>query len=689
MFQPQPTPFASSSFASYGLAPELDLGYPVSAGGGGAGAPPGSPYDSQPQQQQQQQPGAPLQNPHLQRQQQASASPAASPYAQSTASYTQSTTSTTSPPPQTPTNRDTAQAHHHQHQDLQLRQQQQQFQQLNNQPLHHTSQHQHHQAPQAPRQPYPSNFVNIPTMEDQQDQQGQHDMAAQQAAAKDYQAVHEGPLVGNKVSSDAITAEYAKADQVYVEKTIKGGSGPDAKPTPFPQTRLRSPAARCFVSPCRPCLGTLSQVTCRILANGFVSAAIGFSYFEKLIDSGDQGKIEGEVARLMSMNHMMSNVGGYAYFEEWADEMFGLLREIAQSMDSPDPQVPHLLLLERWNDAAVSSSIIYYLRLLAATYLKANAATYDPFLPEVAGGVVGYCNQSIELVDREIEHLGIVALVHMLLQPVNFVLEIVYLDRSPGSQANRYRFPEEANGQDPSNLGPIIYLLYRPDHYDILYLTPPPLAIPLPVPTAPVSMHVNRVNHLSRHTPITSTMDLGEYSSVDFSTLSIIPGLNSMGMAPLAPPPPTTSAQQQNSWISSYDGLPASSPQTQSQPAPALMASPQPPSPPTSMSASSSVGPNPPMVATSGLGPALLPPPNNRTTPGYQIRFSPVQLEYEENRTGIEPHFNVKTNTFKNSIWNRAHYGNPDFHPEEWSPDDEHVDGRVGGKRKMKKEPPS
>lgn len=658
MFQPQPTPFAASSFASYGLAPELDLGYPVSAGGGGAGAPPGSPYDSQPQQQQQRQPGAPLQNPHLQRQQQASASPAASPYAQSTASYTQSTTSTTSPPPQTPTNRDTAQAHHHQHQDLQLRQQQQQFQQLNNQPVHHTSQHQHHQAPQAPRQPYPSNFVNIPTMEDQQDQQGQHDMAAQQAAAKDYQAVHEGPLVGNKVSSDAITAEYAKADQVYVEKTIA-----------LPQT----------FSHYRPIQG---DGNC-----GW--RAIGFSYFEKLIDSGDQGKIEGEVARLMSMNHMMSNVGGYAYFEEWADEMFGLLREIAQSMDSPDPQVPHLLLLERWNDAAVSSSIIYYLRLLAATYLKGNAATYDPFLPEVAGGVIGYCNQSIELVDREIEHLGIVALVHMLLQPVNFVLEIVYLDRSPGSQANRYRFPEEANGQDPSNLGPIIYLLYRPDHYDILYLTPPPLEIPLPVPTAPVSMHVNRVNHLSRHTPITSTVDLGEYSSVDFGTLSIIPGLNPMGMAPLAPPPPTTSAQQQNSWISSYDGLPASSPQTQSQPAPTIMASPQPPSPPTSMSASSSVGPNPPMVATSGLGPALLPPPNNRTTPGYQIRFSPVQLDYEENRTGIEPHFNVKTNTFKNSIWNRAHYGNPDFHPEEWSPDDEHVDGRVGGKRKMKKEPPS
>lgn len=34
MFQPQPTPFASSSFVSYGLASDLDFAYPVSAGGG-------------------------------------------------------------------------------------------------------------------------------------------------------------------------------------------------------------------------------------------------------------------------------------------------------------------------------------------------------------------------------------------------------------------------------------------------------------------------------------------------------------------------------------------------------------------------------------------------------------------------------------------------------------------------------
>ncbi|KPM39208.1 hypothetical protein AK830_g7367 [Neonectria ditissima] len=706
MFQPQPTPFAASCFTSYGLAPELgfDSEYPVPAGGGGAGAPAGL-YSLQPQQQ----PAAPShQHPHLAHHQQPSLSPAASsPFAPSTTS----TISTTSPPPPTPTHHDTLQTHrqhlHHQpqlqhrsqhqsqprpqvqvqhpHQLQHLSQQQQQHHHHQLQQLQHQQlQHQQLQSRQAPQQSYPRNGIIVPKMEDQE---GQHGMAAQQAAAKDYQA---GPFVGSKVSSEAITNEYAKADHIYVEKTVVRALSTNSSGWLVQSTDAKHllQALPQTYSHYRPIQG---DGNC-----GW--RAIGFAYFEKLIESGDQGKVEGEVARLISFGQMITSVGGYSYFEEWADEMFGLLREIAQNIDNP--QMAHMLLLERWNDASVGGSIIYYLRLVAATFLKANAHTYDPFLPEGAGGVQGYCSQSIELVDREIEHLGIIALTQMLLQPCDFVLEIAYLDRSPGSQVNRYRFPEEANGQNPTEIGPIIYLLYRPDHYDILYVPTATLPVPVqvPAPAAPVSMQVNRVNSLSHNTPITSTQtNLGEYSSVDFSALSMIPGFMG-GMAPLAAPPPSASSAetyspasvQQSPWMTQFpDGMPATS--QQAQPAPAIIASPQPSSPPAPMSASSSLGPNSSMgnstmVATSGLGPQTTLMPPLRTAPGYHIRFSQVQLEYEESKNSIESHFNVKTNTFKNSIWNRAHYGNPDFHPEEWSPDDEHVDGRVGAKRKLKKE---
>ncbi|KAL6859229.1 hypothetical protein J3F83DRAFT_717548 [Trichoderma novae-zelandiae] len=35
--------------------------------------------------------------------------------------------------------------------------------------------------------------------------------------------------------------------------------------------------------------------------------------------------------------------------------------------------------------------------------------------------------------NREIEHLGIVGLANLLLRPIDIVLEIAYLDRSPGN----------------------------------------------------------------------------------------------------------------------------------------------------------------------------------------------------------------------------------------------------------------
>ncbi|KAJ3453197.1 hypothetical protein MRS44_018852 [Fusarium solani] len=524
-----------------------------------------------------------------------------------------------------------------------------------NRPLRHQHQHQqlqhrHQRQPphQPQQQPYsaPPAFV-VPKMEDQD----QHDMAAQKVAAKDYQP---GLKVGNKVPSDAITHEYAKADPVYVEKT-----------TALPQT----------YSYYRPIQG---DGNC-----GW--RAIGFSYFEKLIESGDQAKVEGEVARLLSMSQMLASVGGYSYFEDWADEMIGLLREVAQNINNPP--LAHMLVQERWNDPNAAGGIIYYLRLLAATYLKANATTYDAFV-EGGIGIQAYCSQAIELLDREIEHLGIIALVNVLLKPVNFVLEIAYLDRSPGTQVSRYRFPDEANGQDLANLGP------RPDHYDILYRTPA-----VPAPAALISMQVNRVSGFSHSPDITpSQTGLGQYSTINFDALAMIPGFNANpamgGLAPLAPPPPTSSAPeafepvQLSPWMSSFpEALPASTPQAAPPQPPPIMAS-QPPTPPASLPGTSTMGPSPPMVVTSGLGSqtSLMPPPM-RTTPGYHIRFSPVQLEYEESKNNFpEPTFQVTTNTFKNSVWNRAHYGNPDFHPEEWSPDDEHTDGRVGGKRKPKKE---
>jgi ubiquitin thioesterase protein OTUB1 len=407
------------------------------------------------------------------------------------------------------------------------------------------------------------------------------------------------------------------------------------------------------------------------------STAIGFSYFEKLIDTGDRSKVENEATRLLDMNPMLGEVGGYDYYEDWAEDFVELLHEVANNIDNP--AVAHDMLVQKWNDITVTSGMIYYMRLLAATYLKSNAETYDPFIAD-SGGVVGYCSQSIEIINREIEHLGIVALVNVLLKPVNFVLEIAYLDRSPGSQVNTYRFPEEANNQDTAALGPIIYLLYRPDHYDILYRPPPN------PPSQPLSIQVHRVSSLTDNATISSTQnDLGAFSTVDFGTLAMIPGFGGTNMH--IPPPSCgpqvseafqPSQEPQSPWASSFGLTPTSQP-----------------TPPQGPVVTPGPSPNPPLSPHANLGPSQ-PPRGMSAQPGMtagsssltpspecSIRFSPMQLEYDGSQGGYpEPTFQVKTNTFKNSVWNRAHFGNPDFHPEEWSPDGENIDTRLGSKRR-------
>lgn len=368
--------------------------------------------------------------------------------------------------------------------------------------------------------------------------------------------------------------------------------------------------------------------------------------------------------RLAAENTRLGEIGGYDYYEDFADEFFDTLKDIGSNVGNPP--VAHALLHQKWNDANTTAGMIYYMRLLAATFLKSESERFDPFIAD-SGGVRAYCNHSIEVINREIEHLGIVALTSVLLVPNNFVLEIAYLDRSPGSQVTTYRVPEEANNQDDASLGPVINLLYRPDHYDILYRVMPQQQIP-------TDIQVLRVGNISDNAGIASApMDLNAFSTGNFDALSMIPGFSAtgMGMPPDGGGPPVNDgfppSQQQSPWF----GLTASTP---TPPQPQVVTPGPPPNP--SLSPQIAGGPRPPPGM--GAQPGMMP----GASPECTIRFSRVQLEYDGGNMGHPEPFQVTTSTFKNSVWNRAHFGNPDFHPEEWSPEDEAMDGRLGSRRK-------
>lgn len=98
----------------------------------------------------------------------------------------------------------------------------------------------------------------------------------------------------------------------------------------------------------------------------------------------------------------------------------------------------------------------------------------------------------------------------MLLKPAGVGLEILYLDRSIGDEANVHELSQPVNF---NGLLPIIRLLYRPGHYDILYK-----AEDLPAPPQSAPIHV-ALAYNNQHS--------FEVTSPGANLLSMIPGMYS------------------------------------------------------------------------------------------------------------------------------------------------------------------
>lgn len=377
-------------------------------------------------------------------------------------------------------------------------------------------------------------------------------------------------------------------------------------------------------------------------------AAIGFCYFELLIQQGSPEVVQGEQLRLSQLNDYLVNSGGYDpdMFMDFVEETMQLFKDISDNIHSPDTAIAILTSLFNSDE---SMGLLYHLRLLAASWLKGNRDQYEAWC-EV--GIDGYCASMIEPPDREIEELGVVLLVEILLKPVGFILEIAYLDRSAGTEVNTHRFPESNN-----SLGPFMHLLYRPGHYDILYKP------------NPRDVQVNRMSF----TP--ATFDgLPMFSApFDYNPLAMIPGTGAVDdLPPLGqfgggPMEFDTGPIDGLSPLGQLGGGPmeyAPTPQSPWFPSPLLDPSPTPAARTMSGACPYSTSPQIPTQSQP-------PPPSTAapTTPPHSIRFSEYQYpQFHPTDVNIWSDNTFQTSTFKNSHFNKAHYKNPEFTPEEFKP---------------------
>ncbi|ETS74174.1 hypothetical protein PFICI_14040 [Pestalotiopsis fici W106-1] len=535
--------------------------------------------------------------------------------------------------------------HHNLNHSQQQPQQQQQQQQHQHQHLrfqHHglpsspdppSYHHNHHQKQEQNHQHHPGYATSYDQGSYNVKMEAPSDLAQQEAAARDYQPELKGPYVSDKKSSQAITEEYAKANPVYVAKTV-------ALPLTYTTYRQIQGDGNC----------------------GW--RAIGFAYFENLVQCGDIDHLQTEFARIMSLNEFIQHTGGFDLylFEDMVEPTTTLFEEVIKALDQGQDAMP--IVLDMWNGPA-SDGMIYHLRLLAASWLKGNLPQYEAF---ITGDATTYCDQWIMPVNKEIDQIALDLLFNVFLKPADIVLEIAYLDTSPGTEVNTHRWPDEAKSKDPAELGFMINLLYRPDHYDILYreqvLAPQPAA----PPAAPASVQVNRVSSLSHHHDIQSNVSsLGAFSTMNMGALSMIPGFGvggpppssfpPLGSPPISPMESAFSPPAQTSWIPQYTESPA--------------------------------------VAQSPLSPTHSVPSQPSPQPQTQdatsltsLRFSkhmfPVPGGAEASPQPPDPAFQVQTNIFKQSYYNTAHYNNPHFQPEEYKPDQDEdaPTGRMANRKK-------
>ena len=116
------------------------------------------------------------------------------------------------------------------------------------------------------------------------------------------------------------------------------------------------------------------------------------------------------------------------------------------------------------------------MRLLTSKQMKKGADIYINYIDEQVD-VAEFCALEVEPMFKESDFVHIHALSKVfeifrqngwvfhqefLFQAMNVIVRIVYLDRSVKDDISVHDFPEESSS-------PVIHLLYRPGHYDLLY----------------------------------------------------------------------------------------------------------------------------------------------------------------------------------------------------------------------------
>ncbi|XP_036444998.1 ubiquitin thioesterase OTUB1a [Colossoma macropomum] len=225
------------------------------------------------------------------------------------------------------------------------------------------------------------------------------------------------PLVSDRQDLAILKQEYAEDDTIYQQKIR------DLQKK-YSFIRKTRPDGNCFYR------------------------AFGFSYLESLLDDSKELHRFKAIAAKSKLDLVSQG------FTEFTIEDFhNTFMDLIEVCDK-QPSVGELL--SSFNEQSVSDYLVVYLRLVTSGFLQREEDFFQHFI-EGGRTVREFCQQEVEPMSKESDHIHIIALA----QALNVCILVEYMDRGEGGTVNHHIFPEDGD--------PKVFLLYRPGHYDILY----------------------------------------------------------------------------------------------------------------------------------------------------------------------------------------------------------------------------
>lgn len=142
------------------------------------------------------------------------------------------------------------------------------------------------------------------------------------------------------------------------------------------------------------------------------------------------------------------------------DDFYDTIMEVINRVEPNDTNESEVLeeLYKLFNEQAYSDYVVVYLRLITSGYLQENSEFYSNFIEGNYASLSDFCKKEVEPMYKESDHIHIIAICAAL----NCTVRVEYMDRGSCAEVIAHDFPEISKN-------PAVHLLYRPNHYDILY----------------------------------------------------------------------------------------------------------------------------------------------------------------------------------------------------------------------------